>query len=117
LPLVNQNSVADNQLVKKLACLVIVAFLASGACGGSSDKTSTAQVPKNKPDPNYKPIASNGKKWKRWRWKGERDECYFTHKNRCYSKLAPACKAAGCDESECSANGAAPASVSCPTKN
>lgn len=79
------------------------------ACGGGgANKDETAAEPGS-----TEKVTEQGKKWGGWRWKGERDDCFFLHDNKCFDSLAKACKAAKCAEGACQHDESAPAKVSC----
>lgn len=82
--------------------------LALVGCGGSKNGPS-------EPDPTATeaPVSEEDKNWGGWRWKGQRDDCFFVHQNRCYDDKAKACKAAGCSDKSCDVHGGGPATVKC----
>ena len=59
---------------------------------------------------------SDRKKYKGWRWKGKRGNCYYMHESKCFKELSPACKAAGCSTKRCNTDNSAPTKVSCDKK-
>jgi hypothetical protein len=84
------------------------ALASTGACGASA---TSAEAPDEQRDA---PVPERGKQWSNWRWKGKRDDCFFRHKNRCFSRLTDACRAAACrGKSACVHDESAPAVVSC----
>jgi hypothetical protein len=96
---------------------VVIAALAFG-CGGGGTATNEPTTAKEKQaleaqnDPDGEPTA--GKKWGGWRYKGERDACFFVVGSRCFKTENAACQAAKCKSpKKCAAAGAAPAQVSC----
>ena len=61
-----------------------------------------------------KPLDSTGKSWGKWRYTGDRAECYFRFGQKCYKTEAAACSNLRCKKpTKCTAEGAAPAQVSC----
>jgi hypothetical protein len=86
-------------------------LIAPVACGGGAAETETAAPAAAEPEPE--PVSEAGKSWNGWRWKGQRQECFFRHRNRCFDKLEAACRAAGCEGAQCAHDDAAPAVVSC----
>lgn len=102
-------------------CLVLVlictGFAACGAESQDADEPQTArekmrrEAKRNKKD---KPVDSTGKSWGKWRYTGDRAECYFRLGQKCYKTEAAACAQARCKKpTKCHAEGAAPAQVSC----
>jgi len=91
-----------------LLCLVLGAAACGSGQSGPSAPAHDGEVADEgrAPDPE-------GKSWGGWRWKGQRDDCFFVVKNHCYAKLDAACAAAGCDEDHCLLAGGGPAKVSC----
>jgi len=94
--------------------LLTAAFLPL-SCGGSSASDTAepeARGAKDGGSAEDQPVG-DGKGGGGWRWKGKRSDCFFRHHNRCFDKLEAACRAAGCEESRCKHDDAAPAVVSC----
>ena len=93
-------------------CALALALTTTLGCGSkpSSDQTTT-KVPA--PKDTGKAVSGRGKSWEGWRWKGDRDNCYFTFENTCYGTEESACKAAECAEGKCDVKKGAPAKVSC----
>lgn len=91
-------------------------FLVAG-CGGAQDAEETSSSKEVKGERGRKTskddVSEKGKRWGGWRWKGNRDDCFFKFENRCFSKRKTACKAAGCDLDACTDNGGAPVVVGC----
>jgi hypothetical protein len=94
--------------------------MALGACGGDSvgaDEPQTAREKMRreaKRDKKDKPVDSTGKSWGKWRYSGDRAECYFRLGQKCYKTEAAACSSARCKKpTKCVAEGAAPATISC----
>ena len=106
-----------------LAALTVSAFVALGAGIGCSSGTGNPASPSGAdeekhtrmPDvPDDGPeVSSEGKKWSGWRWKGKRNDCFYVYKNQCFDSKRSACKAAGCNTSDCRTKGGGPAEVSC----
>ena len=90
-----------------------------GCSGGSASAPGAKKADEEKvtrmPDvPDDGPaVSSQGKKWDGWRWKGKRNDCFYAFKNQCFSSKRLACKAAGCNTSDCRTKGGGPAHVSC----
>ncbi|MEZ4361217.1 MAG: hypothetical protein R3B48_13620 [Kofleriaceae bacterium] len=63
-------------------------------------------------EPPPKPPA--GKKWRGWRYQGDRSECFFTFESHCYKTREAACKAAKCAApKKCDVEDGGPSIVSC----
>lgn len=89
------------------------------ACGGSpqkgSDEPQTAKeklAAEEKANGDDKP--SGSKSWGGWRYKGDRNACFFETAGKCFKTENAACQAARCAKpKKCSTTGAGPAQVSC----
>lgn len=104
----------------RLTSLVACALL---ACSSGTMKTKKgepqtarekmlAEEKKNPSDPDARPPGS--KKWARWRYQGERKDCFFLVGRRCFKSEKVACKAARCKApSACETEGAGPATMTC----
>lgn len=71
---------------------------ASGVAQARAERTSPKAVG------NYRDENSVGMAQDRvgkWRWKGERKECYFLTGNKCFLTKEQACKAASCGRRDC----------------
>jgi hypothetical protein len=84
---------------------------ALGACSGNGKGESTGPGADDTAVKNPEP--PEGKDWGGWRWKGQRDDCFFKVGNDCFDSLAAACKKAGCKGDACVHDKSAPANVSC----
>ena len=102
-------------------CLAVL-VLAVGCGGGNqlrkgSDEPTTArekQLLEAQRTGEDDAVRGRGKSWGRWRYKGDRDSCFFVVGARCFKTEKAACKAAHCKKgTECTSVGAAPATVSC----
>jgi hypothetical protein len=97
---------------------VMVLVLALG-CGGSNGKT--ANEPQNAKEKQLAEarakgeIDKPGKKWGKWRYGGERDDCrYVVAGGKCFKTENKACQAARCRQpKKCTSVGGGPATVSC----
>ncbi len=88
------------------------------ACGGpqkASDEPQTAKeklAREEKAPGDDKPAGS--KSWGGWRYKGDRNACFFETNGKCFKTENAACQAARCAKpKKCSTTGAGPAQVSC----
>jgi hypothetical protein len=108
--------------VLSLALGLLLAFAAAitfSACGGSSTSSEGSDEPETESDTDTvepdedNEMAESGKDLSAWRWKGQRKECFYRHRDRCFKQLEAACRAAGCGESRCKHDRSAPSVVSC----
>jgi hypothetical protein len=90
------------------------------ACGSSqdADEPQTAREKMRREakrdKKKDKPVDSSGKSWSKWRYTGDRAECYFRLGQKCFKTEAAACSNLRCKKpTKCRAEGAAPAQVSC----
>jgi hypothetical protein len=59
-------------------------------------------------------VDPQGAKWGKWRYTGDRRDCFFVVGKRCFKTEASACAAARCKATQkCKAVGGGPAIVSC----
>lgn len=105
-------------------CLVLVlSCMGIAACGGDgkdADEPQTArekmrrEAKRDKKSKKDQPVDSAGKSWGKWRYTGDRAECYFRSGQKCFKTEAAACATMRCKKpTKCHAEGAAPAQVSC----
>ena len=95
---------------------VLAIFLTAAACGGSSQ----ANEPKNAKEKQLAEAKKNGelddgdKKWGKWRYRGDRGDCFYSLNGKCFKTEVAACKAAACKAGKkCKSVGGGPATVSC----
>lgn len=105
-----RNGVLSLPLALALSLAAASTALLPSGCGGGN-ASETADEPATEVD--QKPVSERGKRWAGWRWKGNRQTCFFRHGNSCYEKLELACQAARCGESRCVHDEGAPAVVRC----
>jgi hypothetical protein len=98
---------------------ILVVFLVGtvvAACGGGSS-TGDPQTAKEKQALEAKEEGSGqpGQKWGGWRYKGDRNDCFFVFGRQCYKTEAQACAAAKCKapKKKCDVAGAGPATITC----
>jgi hypothetical protein len=102
-------------------CLVLVACMGLAACGSDGRDADEPQTAREKmrreakrDKKKDKPVDSTGKSWSKWRYTGDRAECYFRLGQKCFKTEAAACAQARCKKpTKCHAEGAAPAQISC----
>ena len=100
--------------MSRLLCSVVLVCFAA-ACGGpSSDEPTTAKEKQQREARATPDEAPGTKQWGKWRYKGDRDECFFIVGAKCFKTENAACQTARCKKPmKCNAVGAAPATVSC----
>ena len=98
----------------------IVALLFAVACGGSARQNVEPGEPQTAREKQYAEAKKSGElddgdaKWSKWRYTGERKECFFVAGRKCFKTEAAACKASACKAgATCKTAGAGPATVSC----
>lgn len=101
-----------------LFAVTLLLALALAACGGAaSEPSGGGSTARAEPDDEDGPTADRpgdrGKGGGGWRWKGARSECFFRHRNRCFTELQAACRAAKCDEARCKHDESVPSVVTC----
>jgi hypothetical protein len=99
--------------------LAVVLALALG-CGGTQvdpDEPQTA-AEKQRRDAEKKGEAdASGGKWGGWRYKGDRNDCFFVVGRTCYKTEKAACNAARCKTAAaCTSTGGGPVTVSCQSE-
>jgi hypothetical protein len=106
-----------------LVALTLLLALGSAACGGGS-ASDTASGPAARTGEDSEDDedeggttadqrGDRGKGGSGWRWRGSRSECFYRHRNRCFTELQAACRAAKCDESRCKHSESVPSVVTC----
>jgi hypothetical protein len=99
------------------AALLIVVL---AACG--SNTPTTTNEPQTAKEKQLREAKATGelkggdaKKWKTWRYQGDRDDCFYVVGRKCFKTEKAACNAAGCasKKKKCDAVGGGPATVSC----
>ena len=106
-----------------VAPLSVFAGASLSACAGgqqSGEEEDQARRGKKKKKtkhrkhpPDKDAVSEKGKSWGGWRWKGDRDDCYFVHKNRCFDSKSRACEKAKCGKRGCQVDDGAPSKVTC----
>lgn len=87
-------------------------------CGADAKKSDEPTNAKEKQEREARAKGEDdgpkGKKWGKWRYKGDRNSCFFRVGARCFKTENAACQAARCKKpKKCDVAGAAPATVSC----
>jgi hypothetical protein len=99
-------------------------FVALCACSSGSMKTMRGEPQtarekmlaeqKTDPDGAGDTTGATGKKWGRWRYQGERKDCFFVAGAKCYKTENEACQAARCKAPlACTRDGAGPTTIKC----
>ncbi len=108
-------------LVGLMSTTAVLSTASLSGCGGgqqaapeeeSSKHKNKKKKRRNHPD-DKDAVSEKGKSWGGWRWKGDRDDCYFVHENRCFDSKSRACEAAKCGRKSCQVKDGAPSKVSC----
>lgn len=103
-----------------LACL-LVAGCGGGGGGGSGGKAASANEPKNAREKQLQEAKASGEvdgtgeaSWGKWRYTGERNDCFYSVGRKCFKTEVAACKTLKCKKDEkCVSKGAGPATVAC----
>lgn len=98
--------------------ILFAAGLAFG-CGASTTKVEPGE-PQTAKEKQLQEARASGEidgpsaKWGKWRYKGDRKNCFFVVGKRCFKNENGACQAARCRApKKCKSTGAGPATVSC----
>jgi len=107
-----------------LLALGLALGLASGTatgCGGGGTATGTrSDEPQTAKEKQYADAKAAGEvdapnaKWGKWRYTGDRKDCFFVAGRRCFKTETAACQASKCKAPlACKSTGAGPATMSC----
>jgi hypothetical protein len=98
--------------------MVVLLFLVG--CSGPSRRQQVASgEPQTAKEKQYAEAKASGDlddgdaKWGKWRYTGDRKDCFFVAGRKCFKTEAAACKAASCGKTKCKSAGAGPATVTC----
>jgi len=92
---------------------LVVALLAG--CGGapaSSEPTTAKEKQRREAKANGEDV-SGSRSWGGWRYKGDRNACFYSFSGRCFKTEDGACAAAKCGKKKCTSSGGGPAIVAC----
>jgi hypothetical protein len=95
-------------------------LLVALGCGGSSRTQVETGEPQTAREKQYAEAKKAGEvdesssKWGKWRYTGDRKECFFVAGRKCFKTENAACQANKCKApTKCKASGAGPVTVSC----
>lgn len=81
---------------------------------GEPQTAREKMLAEQKANPDNEEPLKTSKKWKRWRYQGDREDCFYRFGRRCFKTEKAACRAAGCKAPQkCEAEGAGPAVMTC----
>ena len=100
--------------------LLVSILVALGSCGGGTSATRVAPgEPQTARDKQYADAKQSGEldqgnsKWGKWRYTGDRKQCFFVAGNKCFKTENAACQASRCKApAKCKTAGAGPARAS-----
>lgn len=97
----------------------VLAFAFASACGSNQTKVEPGE-PQTARDKQYAEAKASGElddgdaKWGKWRYSGDRKDCFYVLGRRCFKTEKAACKVARCKApATCKVSGAGPATVEC----
>ncbi len=85
-------------------------------CGGAkvSDEPTTAKEKQRREARANGEETTGSKSWGGWRYKGDRNACFYSFNGRCFKTENAACQAARCGKpKKCATSGGGPALVAC----
>lgn len=98
-------------------CLVVALVVLGSGCGGpqtTDDEPTTAKEKQEREAEAAGEKSPRSKSWGGWRYKGDRNACFFIVGGKCHKTEKAACRSLRCKKpTTCTAVGAAPAQVSC----
>jgi hypothetical protein len=99
--------------VLKVGCLLVCLLVACGGSSKGSDEPTTAkEKQRREAKSSGDPDAAKG--WGKWRYSGQRDDCFFVVGGKCFRTEKAACASAKCKAGKaCKVVGGGPATVSC----
>lgn len=104
-----------------LRCFVVALSWLVLACGNTKPQKVDPNEPKNAREKQMLEAKESGEldkgdaqKWGKWRYGGERNDCFYVVGRRCFKTENAACQAAKCKSpKKCDTVGGGPATVSC----
>jgi hypothetical protein len=87
---------------------------ACGAAPAASDEPTTAREKQQREARANGEDDGSQKNWGKWRYRGERGDCFYAVAGRCFKTERAACKAASCKRGQrCTRVGGGPVTVGC----
>jgi hypothetical protein len=90
------------------------------ACGGGKATRTDSDEPTTAKEKQLRDAKAAGEldkpsaKWGKWRYTGDRDDCFYVAGRRCFKTENAACQASKCKKPQkCTTTGGGPATVSC----
>ena len=99
--------------MKTLAVVLLLALGCAGTKVDPDEPQTAAEKQRRDAIKNGTADSDNGK-WGGWRYKGDRDDCFYVVGRNCFKTEKAACNSTKC-KVECKVVGGGPATVSCPT--
>ena len=103
--------------------LAVMASLLLAGCGGGGSTTVDPNEPQTAREKQLAEAKASGElddgdpKWGKWRYSGDRKDCFFVVGKRCFKTQKAACGTLRCKApASCKSAGAGPATVSCAAK-
>ena len=114
----------------RTACLVVALLFGTAVgCGGggggaAKGKSSAANEPTTAKEKQLQEARASGAVdgpgqtgWGKWRYEGDRANCFYVAGRRCFKTQVAACQTMRCKAGEqCKARGTGPATISCAKK-
>jgi hypothetical protein len=106
----------------RLALAIILGLTAGcGGGGGASGGKASAKEPQTAKEKQLQEAKASGEVdqtgqsgWGKWRYTGDRGNCFYVAGKKCFKTEATACQTMRCKAGEkCKASGAGPATVAC----
>src|SRR5688572_10931004 len=93
---------------------LIVLALGCGGARVESDEPQTAKEKQMREARASGDADKPGKNWGKWRYSGDRDDCFYVVGGKCFKTENKACQAARCKlPRKCTSVGGGPVTVSC----
>jgi hypothetical protein len=94
--------------------IVLVLAFGCGTSKGKSDEPTTAKEKQRREAKASGDNDSSSKNWGSWRYSGDRNDCFFVVRGKCFKAENAACQAAHCKApKKCDVVGGGPATVGC----